>query len=100
MELPDKSHPPRRQKRKEAPLRMGIMLSTAGLELGVAVAIGAFAGQYLDEYFSTETPWFTMALLLAGISAGFLNLYRLVNRAKNKYFNESNDDNESPFQRS
>ena len=81
-------------------MRMGIMLSTAGLELGVAVAIGAFGGQYLDSYFETETPWFTMALLIAGVCAGFLNLYRLVNRAKNKYFDNQNHDNESPFQRS
>ena len=75
---------------------MGIMLSTAGLELGVSIAIGAFSGQYLDNYFETETPWFTMGLLLAGVVAGFLNLYRLVQRAKKKYFAQENADDRQP----
>ena len=74
---------------------MGIMLSTAGLELGIAVAIGTFLGQYLDKTFDT-TPWLTLGLLLAGTTAGFLNLFRLVKRAEKRTFSNENDTDHTP----
>ena len=60
-------------------------LSTAGLEIGVAAGIGVLAGQYLDERWGTE-PWLTIALLLAGLAAGFRNLFHLVRRVNRDEF--------------
>jgi len=41
--------------------------------------VGLAAGYYLDRYLGTE-PWFTIALLLLGIAAGFINIYFTVKK--------------------
>lgn len=51
-------------------------ISLAGLELGIAVAIGIIGGLYLDERFDTG-PWLMIVGLMLGVTSGFYNLYRL-----------------------
>lgn len=51
-------------------------ISLAGLELGIAVAIGIIGGLYLDDRFDTR-PWLMIVGLLLGVTSGFYNLYRL-----------------------
>ncbi len=65
--------------------RLGLLLTTAGVEIGVAVALGVFGGQWLDGQLGT-TPWLTLALTLCGVAAGFLNLIRTVRRAQRHHF--------------
>ena len=48
--------------------------STVGLELGFSIAIGVFAGYYLDRWLGT-LPWLTIFLLLCGVAAGFKRIY-------------------------
>ncbi len=51
--------------------------SYVGIFFGVAIAIGVFAGSWLDRRFHTA-PWLTLVGLLLGIAAGFRELYRIV----------------------
>jgi ATP synthase protein I len=50
-------------------------LSTVGLSLVAATAIGLLIGYWLDKWLGTG-PWLTMVFTLFGIAAGFLNLFR------------------------
>ncbi len=59
-----------------------VRLSTIGVALVAATAIGLGVGYGLDRLFGTK-PWLTLIFLLFGIAAGFLNLFRdvgLINR--------------------
>lgn len=50
-------------------------LSTIGVTLVAATAIGLAIGYGLDRWFGT-TPWLTLTFTLFGIAAGFVNLFR------------------------
>ena len=56
-------------------LRQLARLSTIGISLVAATAIGLLIGYGLDWFFGTK-PWLTMVFALFGIAAGFLNLFR------------------------
>lgn len=56
-------------------------LSTVGLELALSIALGFYAGRWLDEKLGTE-PWLEWIGLGFGLAAGALSLYRAVRRAK------------------
>src|SRR3982751_2778316 len=55
--------------------------SSVGLELGIAVIVGLFAGMWLDNKLGT-TPWLMLVLLVLGLVAGFRNVLRAVERAE------------------
>ncbi len=50
-------------------------LSTLGIAMVAAVAIGLAMGYWLDRWLGTS-PWLTMLFAVFGIVAGFLNLVR------------------------
>lgn len=54
-------------------------LSTLGIAMVAAVAIGLAIGYWLDRWLGTD-PWLTMVFALFGIAAGFLNFLRDVGR--------------------
>ncbi len=56
-------------------LRQLARLSTVGVALVAATAIGLAIGYGLDRWLGTG-PWLTMVFTLFGIVAGFLNLFR------------------------
>jgi ATP synthase protein I len=56
-------------------LRQLARLSTIGISLVAATAIGLLIGYGLDRWLGTG-PWLTMVFTLFGIAAGFLNLFR------------------------
>ena len=56
-------------------LRQLARLSTVGVALVAATAIGLAIGYGLDRWLGTS-PWLTMVFTLLGIVAGFLNLFR------------------------
>ena len=56
-------------------LRQLARLSTIGVSLVAATAIGLLIGYGLDAWLGTS-PWLTMLFALFGIVAGFLNLFR------------------------
>ena len=56
-------------------------LSSIGMALVLATVIGLAAGYYADRWLGTK-PWLTLVGLGLGIAAGFVNLFRSVNRAE------------------
>jgi ATP synthase protein I len=56
-------------------------LSSIGLAMVLATVIGLAGGYYLDRWLGTS-PWLTLAGLMFGIAAGFVNLFRSVKRAE------------------
>ena len=56
-------------------------LSTVGITLVLSTIIGLAGGYYLDKWLGTS-PWLMLIGLGFGIAAGFVNLFRTVNRAE------------------
>ncbi|MDH5751346.1 MAG: AtpZ/AtpI family protein [Deltaproteobacteria bacterium] len=52
-----------------------LRFSTMGLEMGILVLGGLFAGQYLDERYGTQ-PYWLLGCLLFGLVAAFRSLWR------------------------
>ena len=59
----------------------GLSASSAGLELGISVAIGALFGRWLDGKLGTA-PWMLLVFLIIGLIAGFRGVLRAVARAE------------------
>ena len=55
-------------------------LSSIGFALVIATVIGLVGGYYADRLLGTS-PWLLLLGLTLGIAAGFVNLFRSVNRA-------------------
>ena len=49
-------------------------VSTIGMSMAIAIALGALIGYYLDKWLNTS-PWFLLIFLGFGIAAAFRNLY-------------------------
>lgn len=56
------------------------ILSTLGLSMALAIALGALLGYYLDEWLGTS-PWMLLVFVGLGIAAAFRNLYILYKKA-------------------
>ncbi len=56
-------------------------LSSVGLEMGAATAIGFGIGYWLDTRFGTA-PWLQIIFLLFGVAAGFKGLYDATKKAR------------------
>ena len=56
-------------------------LSTVGLAMALAIALGAYGGYYLDKKFGTR-PWFFYVGLCFGIAAAFRNLQILYKKSR------------------
>jgi len=67
--------------RRSRGLYHGLSASSAGLELGIAVALGTLGGHWLDGRFGTE-PWLLLVGLVIGLIAGFRGVLRAVDRAE------------------
>ena len=59
---------------KRSLLRTLGTLSTVGISVVVAIAIGVYIGLKLDKWLGTA-PWFFFIFLFFGIVAGFRNIY-------------------------
>ena len=55
--------------------------STIGTTLAASTVVGRVLGIYLDKRFDTR-PYLTLAFLLLGIAAGFVNIYRGMKKFK------------------
>ncbi|MEI6703367.1 MAG: AtpZ/AtpI family protein [Deltaproteobacteria bacterium] len=64
------------------------MVSSMGISVVLAIAIGVWFGLTLDRWLGTK-PWFFYIFLLFGIAAGFKNIYVIAGREIRK-----NDDSD------
>ncbi len=64
--------------------------SAIGIEFGVAVLFGYFAGKWLDEFFGTS-PWLMLLLMLLGFVAATRDLFRLVRKHKRRIAQEDKE---------
>ena len=55
------------------------MVSSMGISVVLAIAIGVWFGLTLDRWFGTK-PWFFYIFLFVGIAAGFKNVYVIAGR--------------------
>ena len=55
-------------------------VSIVGIQFPVAIALGFFFGRWLDNSLGT-TPWLMIVFSLFGITAGFVNLFRITAQA-------------------
>lgn len=63
------------------------MVSSMGISVVLAIAIGVWFGMTLDRWFGTA-PWFFYIFMLIGIAAGFKNVYVIAG----KEIRKSDDD--------
>jgi ATP synthase protein I len=68
--------------------------STVGLEFGLSVLVGLWAGQWLDRRFSLY-PWLTLLGIGFGTAAGVRSLIRATRRAKTELENEEKAEREA-----
>lgn len=54
-------------------------VSSMGISVVLAIAIGVWFGLTLDRWFDTK-PWFFYIFLFIGIAAGFKNIYVIAGR--------------------
>jgi F0F1-type ATP synthase assembly protein I len=64
-------------------------LSTIGISVVIAIAIGVYVGLQLDKWLGTA-PWFFFIFLFFGIVAGFRNIYIMAGKEIRR--DESNRD--------
>lgn len=55
------------------------MVSSMGISVVLAIAIGVWFGLTLDRWFGTK-PWFFYIFMFFGIAAGFKNVYLIAGR--------------------
>jgi ATP synthase protein I len=58
------------EKSKSRAFFRAAQFASLGLEMGVAIAVGAGIGYLLDSWLGTK-PWLLLVFLLLGIAAGF-----------------------------
>ncbi len=66
------------------------LVSSMGISVALAIAIGVYVGLTLDRWFGTK-PWFFFIFLFFGIAAGFRNIYIIAGREIKK--DENGKDN-------
>lgn len=60
-----------------ASFNLGVGMS-AGITLASSVVVGFLVGQWIDHHWHLSLPWGTIAFSLAGVAAGFINLFRIL----------------------
>ncbi len=50
---------------------------SAGITLASSVVVGFLIGQWIDHHWHLSMPWGTIIFSLTGVTAGFLNLFRI-----------------------
>jgi ATP synthase protein I len=69
-----------KQAERDRPTLLGqtVFLGTLGLLFVVPVVIGAYVGQWLDEFMEGYSIHWTMSLIMLGVAIGAVNVYLFV----------------------
>ena len=57
-----------------------ILLTGAGIQMGVTIYLAVYLGKKLDENYSSEKKWFTMLFTLIGVAVALVSLITQVNK--------------------
>ena len=57
-----------------------IILSGAGIQMGVTIYVAVYIGKKLDESYPNEKNWFTIILTLLGVAIALVSLITQVNK--------------------
>ncbi|SDY41880.1 Putative F0F1-ATPase subunit Ca2+/Mg2+ transporter [Hymenobacter psychrophilus] len=63
-------------------LRAVARYSGIGVQMAATIGLSTWAGYWLDKHFQTETPWFTLGLMLLGLFAALYNVIRAVSNGE------------------
>lgn len=80
------------EEKKELFRNLG-MISSMGISVVVAIAIGVWSGLKLDEWFGTK-PWFFYIFMFFGIAAGFRNIFIIAGKEMKR--DERNNSGNGP----
>jgi len=58
-----------------------LLYTNLAIQMGIIIGIGAYFGNYLDESFQNQTPWWTLILSLSSV---FLAFYQIITTFKNR----------------
>ena len=58
-----------------------LLYTNLAIQMGIIIGIGTYFGNYLDESFQNQTPWWTLILSLSSV---FLAFYQIITTLKNK----------------
>jgi len=61
-----------------------VKFSSLGMQMGVIIFIFTWGGMYLDGYFLTKTPWYTVVLSLTGVIGSLTLIIREVIKMSNE----------------
>ncbi|UYZ61915.1 AtpZ/AtpI family protein [Hymenobacter weizhouensis] len=61
-------------------LRAVARYSGIGAQMLATIGLSTWAGYWLDGHFRTQTPWFTLSLMLLGLFAALYNVIRSLTR--------------------
>lgn len=68
-------------KKKSEFFRFIGVASTVGINMVVSTFVGFAIGYWLLDKYLDTLPWFTIIFTIAGITAGFLQLFRIAKKA-------------------
>jgi F0F1-type ATP synthase assembly protein I len=90
----DDSAAPERDKDRPSPFFEAARVSSVGIEMAVATAIGWGVGYWIDGKLDSS-PWGMLIGLLFGVGAGFNGLIRTARDVQQRNRETSTDDEES-----
>ncbi|MEM1135971.1 MAG: AtpZ/AtpI family protein [Bacteroidota bacterium] len=70
------------QKRPSKPFQQYVKYSSLAMEMIGAILIGAWIGSWLDEYFQTSRDYFTLAMMLLGVTTSISLLFKRIGKNK------------------
>lgn len=73
------------ENKKKKQLNKFLQLTGVGLQMGITIYLGAWAGKKLDAYFGYEKKTFTIILTLVALVASLYSVISQLNRINDKY---------------
>lgn len=72
------------QKKENSTFRKFLRFSGIGVQLGVMMYLASLGGDYLDQYFSFNKPWFTLLFIVVALVVFVILLMRQLNKLNNE----------------
>ncbi len=73
------------ENKKKKQLNKFLQLTGVGLQMGLTIYLGAWAGKKLDAHFEYEKKTFTIILTLVALIASIYSVISQLNRINDKY---------------